>query len=296
MFIDEFEKGKHRTEILELLRGASRGSQSIRGSAGQKAVITKLAFMAWAASTESGLMKQVDQNRWIQIQMVPPDQAKMGKLRLPSVEEIQILRTKLIAASVVIGSEARVMVDTLMANRPRSIDHRICQIFAVPGAVFATMTGMPQDAAVESYKRMLNTYDQGQVEKDQDATLDTILTSPVRMHGSEKSLLSILQVANTLTAQDMVACEEILATYGMRIVEKFENGQSAKFLFIAHRVTSRTLLRGSPLEGVKIDELLLRLPAASRAIQKITGKPMRGVMVPYLLCVPAEEPDLFCST
>lgn len=296
VFIDELEKGKHRVEILELLRGASRGSQSIRGSAGQKAVITKLAFMAWAASTESGLMKQVDQNRWIQIQMVPPDQAKMGKLKLPSVEEIQILRNKLIAAAVVIGMDSRLMVDTLMANRPRSIDHRICQIFAVPGAVFATMTGMPQESAVEAYKRMLNTYDQGSVEKDQDTTLETILTSPVRMHGSEKSLLSILQVANTLSSSDMIACEELLATHGMRIIEKHENRQTLKFLFIAHRVTSRTLLKGSPLEGVKIDELLLRLPGASRAIQKITGKPMRGVMVPYHLCVPPEEPDLFCST
>lgn len=296
VFVDEFEKGRHRTEILELLRGASRGSQSIRGSAGQKAVITKLAFMAWAASTESGLVKQVDQNRWIQIQMIPPDQSKMGKLRLPSVEEIQSLRSKIIAASVVIGNDARTMVDTLMANRPRTIDHRICQIFAVPAAVFGTMTGMPQDVAVESYKRMLNTYDQGQVEKDQETTLETILTSPVRVHGGEKSLLSIIQVANCINAHDMVASEELLATHGMRIVEKFENSQATKFLFIAHRVTSRTLLRNSPLEGVKIDELLLRLPGAFRAVQKLTGKPMRGVMVPFLLCVPAEEPDLFCST
>ena len=293
VFVDEFEKGKHRTEILELLRGASRGSQSIRGTAGQKAVTTKLAFMAWAASTESGLVKQVDQNRWIQIQMVPPESAKMGKLKLPTVEETDALRNKLVAAAIVIGNDARALVDALMTARPRNTEHRICQIFAVPAAVFATMTGMPEEVAIENYKRMLNTYDHGQVEKDQDTTLEIILTSPIRMNGGEKSLLSLLRVADSSYAGDSIQCEEVLATHGIRVYEKFENGQAAKYLFMVHRTISRTLLKGSSLEGVKIDDLLLRLPGAQRAVQKISGKPMRGVLVPFALCIPEDEPDLF---
>lgn len=296
VFIDEFEKGKHRTDILELLRGASRGSQTIRGSSHQRAVVTKLAFMAWAASTESGLVKQVDQNRWIQIQMIPPDSSQMGKLRLPPVDEIDTLRNKLIAAAVVIGNDARAMVDMLMANRPKSIEHRICQIFAVPAAVFATMTSMTSEVAIETYQRMLNTYDQGQVEKDQETTLETILTSPVRMHGSEKSLLSLIQLANFGNAKESMEFTEILATHGVRVIEKIEKSVVRKFVFMVHRVISRTLLRGSPLEGVKIEDLLLRLPGAFRSIQKISAKPMRGVMIPFEACIPPDEADLFAET
>lgn len=292
VFVDEFEKGRHRTEILELLRGASRGSQSIRGTAGQKAVTTKLAFMAWAASTESGLMKQVDQNRWIQIQMVPPESARMGKLKLPSVDEVNAMRNKLIAAAVVIANDAKSLVDTLMDRRPREIDHRICQIFAVPAAVFSVMTGMPEDAAVESYCRMLNTYDHGQVEKDQDTTLETILTSPVRLPGGEKSLISILQVVAAGNSPDSVHQEGVLNTHGVRIVERFPDKQ----IFFAHRIISRTLLKGSNLEGVKIDDLLLRLPGAARSVQRISGKPIRGVVIPFEICFPAEEVDLFAET
>ncbi len=292
VFIDEFESSKHRRDILELLRGASRGSQSIRGSSDQRAVVTKLAFMAWAASTESGLVKQVDQNRWIQIQMVPPDSANMGKLRLPGVEEVNALRHKLIAAAITIGNDARLKIDFLMANRPKSIEHRICQIFAVPASVFATMTGMPNDSAIETFHKMLNTYDQGQVEKDQDTTLETILTSPIRLPGGEKSLLSLIQLADCINAKEKTSSEETLATYGVRIIEKYPR----KWIFMAHRVLSRTLLRGSPLEGIKIEELLLRLPGAARSLQRISGKPTQGIMLPFEVCIPPEEPDLFLQT
>jgi len=295
VFIDEFENSRHRKDILELLRGASRGSRSIRGSSDQKAHVTKLAFMAWAASTESGLMKQVDQNRWIQIQMIPPDSANMGKLTLPPVDEVIALRNKLIAAAIVVGGESRTMVDFLMENRPRHIEHRICQIFAVPAAVHATMIGLPREDSIENFHRMLNIYDQGQVEKDQDTTLETILTSPIRVPGGEKSLLSLIQ-ASVRPASDphhaKVDVDEILATHGVRIVEKFPH----KWVFMAHSVISRLLLRGSNLEGVKIDDLLLRIPGAIRKPQRLSGKPMRGVMIPFEACIPPEEPDLFTQT
>ncbi len=285
VFVDEFEKGKHRTEILELLRGASRGSQSIRGTAGQKAVTTKLAFMAWAASTESGLVKQVDQNRWISIQMVKPGQDKMGKLKLPNIQELDHLRNRLIAAAVVIGSEARSMVDTLMARRPKHVDHRICQIFAVPAAVFACMTGLPVDSSVDSFARMLKVFDLETLERDQDATLDVILTSKIRIGHAEKSLLSLIQQTQNQFTPGSIENEEVLATHGVRIIDKWA--------FINPKIVSRELLRNSAMEGVKVDELLMRLPGAERAMKRISGKPMRGVLIPLVVILPPDESEMF---
>lgn len=287
VFVDEFEKGKHRTEILELLRGASRGSQSIRGTAGQKAVTTKLAFMAWAASTESGLVKQVDQNRWISIQMVKPGQDKMGKLKLPNIQELNQLRNKLVAAAVVIGNEARAMVDTLMDRRPKHVDHRICQIFSVPAAVFATMTGMPLESAVDSFARMLKVFDSEGLERDQDATLDVILTSKIRMAHGEKSLLHLIQQTQNQFCSTGIEHEDLLALHGVKIIDD----KSA--VFLNPKIVSRELLRNSSLEGVKVDELLMRLPGAERSVQRISGKPMRGILIPLVVILPPEQPELF---
>jgi hypothetical protein len=286
VFVDEFEKGKHRTEILELLRGASRGSQTIRGTAGQKAVTTQLAFMAWAASTESGLVKQVDQNRWISIQMVKPGQDKMGELKLPNTQELEHLRNKLVAAAVMIGSEARTMVDALMTRRPKHVDHRICQIFSVPASIFATMTGLPFDAAVDSFARMLKVFDSESLERDQDAALDVILTSKIRRGYTERSLLSLIQQSQNQFAPGTLENEEVLATHGVRVIENTS-------VFIVPKIVSRELLRNSPLEGVKVDEILLRLPGAERALRRLSGKPMRGVLIPIVIILPPEDAELF---
>jgi len=287
VFVDEFEKSKNRTEIIELLRGASRGSQTIRGTAGQKAVTTKLAFMAWAASTESGLVKQVDQNRWIRIQMVKPPNGKMGKLKLPDISTMHELRNKLIAASVVIGADARAMVDTLMARRPQHIDHRICQIYSVPAAVFSTMAGLPIDAAVDSFARMLKTFDSEGLERDQDSAMDVILTSKIRAGGVERSLLSLIEQTQNLHRGGSTENEELLASNGVRV---FDEDITAKMVFMNPKVVSRELLRGSPLEGVKIDELILRIQGVTRSVQRINGKPMRGLMIPLNVILPDEQP------
>jgi len=288
VFVDEFEKGKNRAGILELLRGASRGSQTIRGTAGQKAITTKLAFMAWAASTESGLVKQVDQNRWIRIQMIKPTDGKMGKLKLPDIPTLDTLRNKLIAASVVIGVEAYELVDTLMARRPQDIDHRICQLFSVPASVFAAMTGLPIDSAVDSFARMVRTFDHESLERDQDTTLDIILTSKVRTGGTERSLLSLIEQTQELNRSGLIEIEELLASNGVRV---FDADITKKSVFMNHRVVSRELLKNSVLEGVKIDELILRIPGVKRSTQRVNGKPMKGLMIPLVVILPEKSSE-----
>lgn len=73
------------------------------------------------------------------------------------------------------------MVDTLMARRPQHIDHRICQIYSVPATVFATMAGLPIDAAVDSFARMLKTFDsEGLGDQDSTAGRDSDKQDPRR--------------------------------------------------------------------------------------------------------------------
>lgn len=291
VIVDEFEQGRHRKEILELLRGASRGSQTLRGTAGQKAVSTKLAFMAWAASTESGLVKQVDANRWIRIQLITPKQDRMGHLKLPNVEESAALRNRIIAAAIMIGSEARILVDALMRERPKDVDHRVCQIFAVPAAIWASMHTADFDSAVWVFGQMIRTFDQGQLEKDQESALEVILTSKIKTGHSDRSLLSILQTSHSAFAYETTANEDLLAANGIQIFQQ----EGRKHVFFVHKVVSRELLRTSSLEGVKIDELLLRLDGAFRDQRRVSGKPMRGVAIPMDLILPPEPTDLFAG-
>jgi len=300
VIVDELEKSQHRKDILRLFRSASRGSQSIRGSASQTgAVTTKVAFMAWAASTESGISDQADRNRWIMIDMIKPANNRMGKLRLPDMTTLDTLRNKLIAAAVVIGNEARGMVETLMARRPDHIDHRICQIFSVPAAVLACMAGMPHDTAVESFARMLKVFDIEGLERDQDSALDVILTSKIKAHGTDRSLLSLIEQTQSQNRDGSIQNEELLAAHGVKVfdIDKYGNPFDPKFVFMNPRVISRELLRGSNLDGVKIDELILRIPGVSRSQQRINGKSMRGLSIPLIVVLPPDpEEDLFCST
>lgn len=252
--------------------------------------------MAWAASTESGLVKQVDQNRWIRIQMVKPENGKMGKLKLPDIPTLGELRNKLIAASVVIGADARAMVDALMAKRPENVDHRVCQIYAVPAAVFATMVGLPIDSAVDSFSRMLKTFDSEGLERDQDSAMDVILTSKIRAGGVERSLLSLIEQTQNAHRGGSLENEELLASNGVRV---FDDDIADKKVFMNPKVVSRELLRSSSMEGVKIDELILRIPGVTRSVQRINGKPMRGLMIPLKAILPDEHPpasDPFLET
>lgn len=280
--IDELEKSKHRKEILSMIRGASRGSQTIRGSASQSgAVKTKLAFMAWAASTESGIADQADKNRWIMINMVKPKNSQMGKLKLPDVATLDALRDKLIAASVVIAEQCRNMIQPLVSRRPADMDHRIATIFAVPASIFAAMAGLPIDPAVDSYHRMLRIFDTGELISDHENAMDVILTSKVRAVGGERSLQSLIQQTQDLNRSGSIENEELLASNGVRVFD-----DEVKTVFMNPKVVSRELLKGSSLDGVKIDELILRIPGVTRTIQRINGKPMRGLMIPLSVILP----------
>ena len=292
--IDELEKSKHRKEILSLIRGASRGSQTIRGSASQSgAVTTKLAFMAWAASTESGIADQADKNRWIMINMVKPKNSQMGKLKLPDVQTLDKLREKLIAASVVIAEQCRDLIQPLVSRRPTDMDHRIATIFAVPASIFATMAGLPIDPAVDAYHRMLKIFDTGELVSDHENAMDVILTSKVRAPGGERSLQSLIQQTQDLNRSGSVENEELLASNGVRVfdVDKYGIAFDPKFVFMNPRVVSRELLRGSSLEGVKIDELILRIPGVVRSQQRINGKSMRGLSIPLDVVLPPDPAD-----
>src|SRR5690606_9200727 len=63
-------------------------------------------------------------------------------------------------------------------------------------------------------------------------------------------------------------------------------------IFLATKLVSGQLLRGSAWEGQKIDQLLLRLPNVVRALKRIGGRPVRGLIIPGELAEIGGEDDL----
>lgn len=141
---------------------------------------------------------------------------------------------------------------------------------------------------------MLKTFDREGLEHDQDSALDVILTSKIRVSGVERSLLSLIEQTQNTHRGGSLESEELLASNGVRV---FDDDITNKRVFMNTKIVIRELLRGSSLEGVKIDELILRIPGVIRSVQKINGKPMRGVMIPMKAILideqpPAEDPFL----
>ena len=117
--------------------------------------------------------------------------------------------------------------------------------------------------------------------------MDVILTSKIRAGGVERSLLSLIEQTQNLHRGGSTENEELLASNGVRV---FDEDINSKMVFMNPKVVSRELLRGSPLEGVKIDELILRIQGVTRSVQRINGKPMRGLMIPLNVILPDEQP------
>jgi hypothetical protein len=74
VLLDEMERSKHRSEVMELLRTSTRGGRVYRGTANQRGVRFSLRHITWSAATESGLRKEQDKNRFItmELERMPP--------------------------------------------------------------------------------------------------------------------------------------------------------------------------------------------------------------------------------
>lgn len=269
---DEFENSKQRERILEMLRASTRGDSIARGTSGQKGTTYKMRHIGWVAAIESGLQRQPDSNRFIELSLVKPDRADHGKLVLPDGLELYHLGQRLLAIAVTHAVRAKELAIRLKSTNLPEVDARTVECYAVPAAIMGLAIGYDDGGCrglLSDLCEGIDKEDQGRA--DHDELIDAILTAPI-FCGAKDGTLS---VAHILTSSSTAQYEHSLKleAAGIRLTKQ-------GLVFINHRQVSRSLFKGTPWESQKLDQLLLRVLGSKRDTQRMAGRIVRGVSVP----------------
>lgn len=283
VMVDEFEAGRNREESLEMFRASSRGDKVLRGTTGHKGMEFTLRHIVWVAAIESGLVREPDRNRFITLEAQTPTAALAGKLILPAPHVLNELGTKLLAVAVRNALSARELAVRLKSERFEGIHPRVVESYAVPAAMYAGIQQVEFQEAVGILRGLLETVDAGDsTEGDEETLLGDILSSVLRIdRGTEYTVSQALAAAKSNMDAD-----EALQRSGIDVVKYNDLTQTkegtlfGEYLFIAHTVVKRHLLRGTNWTGQSIDQILCRLPGAVRQRIRIANMRPNGVLVP----------------
>jgi len=273
---DEFEQSKARDRIFEMLRTSTRGSTLARGTADGRGTDYRLQHIAWVAAIETGLHRQPDQNRFIQLELLTAKKGKEGQLVLPDGLELYHLGQKLLAIAVSRATEARRLALSLKGMQVSGVGGRIVESYAVPAAMLAASLRMEDAAAEELLRNILNGAERDEeVEADHFEVLSAILSSTVILP-APTGRRSVSQIISRPVGRifDHDGGEQALEASGIRLFPVSGD------LFICHKQVRTGLLRGTPWEEQKIDTLLMRIKGAKRGRQRVGGRPSRGIWLP----------------
>ncbi|MGO9114254.1 MAG: hypothetical protein ACLP9L_33990 [Thermoguttaceae bacterium] len=300
--IDEFDLYKQRQQVLELFRTSSRGGEILRGTADQTGISYGVRHIAWFAAIESGDVWGQDRNRFIRLELLPPQ--NRGDLVLPGSRQLGELGRQLTVAAIWAAPRAVELAEAIRNTIVPNIHGRLVESYAVPAAMHAVLThgrDVSRDVAVETLRHMIG----GravlaiQGERDEVQLLRDILSSTVRVPeaaagiGSgtiyvERTVGQILSTAMARNGRPPLAppsstALDIVAAHGLRIVQRRDNTQR---LFVSDDVVRRQLLRDTRWHNSRIDQILSRLAGAEREQQRLAGPVRyRGLSYPWPDCL-----------
>lgn len=281
---DEFDTTKEKTEILEMIRSASRGDSTLRGTSGkQKGVGFVLRHMIWLAGITVDLKRAPDKNRFIMLELLPPAESDRGKLVLPSSDELAGMGEKLLVIAMRKVFAAKQIAAELRTTRITGVDDRIIESYSVPASMLAAVHEISINEARVILGRMVEeTRESQQQQSDQEILTEEILSARVQVQGGK--FYSVAQILNESTDdRDFEAMEThgVSVCFDRRGRKDLAEGYSEKLLFIAHRLTQRHLLRGSQWETQALDQIMKRIPGAILSRRRVAGSRQHGITIPW---------------
>lgn len=287
---DEFESGKHRDDILEMLRASSRGDRVFRGTASHRRTEFTLRHIAWIAAIESGLKREPDRNRFITLELTPPADSMAGRLICPPAVELANLGQRLLAVAVRYGLPARGMAVELKSRRYDGIHARLIESYAVPAAIVAQLLGYSGDDAAGILEKMLRTVDKSEGIADDESLLNDILGSNVDLgHGERATVGQAIAGRRTVAASEPALNQVGLCVFECEDVETPDGIINGDYLFVSHTMATRKLLRDTPWAQQSIDQILCRISGAVKSRRRFGGQNLRGVMIPMSVITGSRE-------
>jgi hypothetical protein len=302
VLIDEFDRYRQRQQVLELFRTSSRGGEVLRGTTDQAGIRYGVRHIAWFAAIESGDVWGQDRNRFIRLELRPPE--RRGDLQLPGSQELGELGRELAAAAIWAALTAVPLADSIKSTHVPGVHGRLVESFAVPAAMHAVMThgrGVSRDVAVETLERMINGRAVliGQGERDEVQLLRDILSSTVRVPEPgpggtgtvhvERTVAQILSTDTRPSGRPSLdtpngAALTSVATAGVRLYTPRDGGGTR--IFIADDIVRRRLLQDTRWSESRLDQLLSRLAGSEREQQRLDGTVRCwGLSLPWAGCL-----------
>jgi hypothetical protein len=162
---------------------------------------------------------------------------------------------------------ATAMKDTFV----QGIDSRTIEGFSVPAAMLAVAGNQDEESAKQLLHRLLANVDKGeQGRSDQDELMGDILTASVYLDPKE-GVKTVGQVLESPALRMSYSAR--LEAAGVRLLDDYS-------VFLAPKLVSHNLLRGTAREGQKIDQILLRIKGSERRPLRIGGRMTRGLVIP----------------
>lgn len=293
LMIDEFENSTHRQKILEVLRSSTRGVDIVKGSANHKVTRFHFRHIPWLSSIETGLNAAADRNRYIVLELNQRPKGSTNTLRVPPVEELEMLGKKLMVIGMRYHGAIRNYHVELKATPITGIDLRIVEAFSLPAAVLGAVSGLTLDESRELLRSSLErrfSQEDFEGESDEAALLEAIGTVLVRTPHGEFTVARLLQMFSFETLSDKqwadrtITPESCLNAIGVKRTRLSAgrgdvNIRDADGVAIALRTFS-TRLKGTRFEGMNIGEILVRLQGARRTRIPINKQILTSVVIP----------------
>jgi hypothetical protein len=303
---DEFESDAHRQRVLDLFRTSSKGSKTLRGTTDQGGAAYGLRHIAWVAAIEVGLNREPDRNRFIQLDLTRPK--NHGSLVLPRYFEMQDLGARLLATAIRNIDQAKKLADRIKSTKHSGVHGRVVESYSVPISMLACVQGQGEEMANGLMEAVFKHIDvTNDSNADEHEIVQAILASAVDLgrwgRPSVSQILSDMKGYENYDGTNGLERSGIGIVYGRRGPRGEHAGGNEEYLFFAHDLVKRFLLRSTPWEQQSIEQYLKRLPGAQPGRRRIGGANKHGVMVPmdyikaeFLGSVKDENPPEFKYT
>lgn len=276
-FIDEFDKCKHKRQVLDLARGSSRGSIVPRGTTGAQGGINfSMRNILWFGGIHINLTDAADANRFIVLKLHSVPKNRPVKLTLPSETKLRDLGLKLLAVALRCGARAMELSQQL-CRMSFQADNRVVELHAVPVAMYATALGATLEQAAESLDGTLKmTGADEEIISDEAQLLGDIFDATIMLGRGEKTRpADLIQDIDWSASQVSQFKHHALEGVGIKLL------QNPYRVFFNRDRISHELLRGTRFADVDILQILSRVPGCKSGVcQRVGGRHLRGVEIP----------------
>lgn len=270
LMIDEFEKSRHRKQILDLLRSSTRGTEMGRGTVDQKGATFHLRHIPWLSSIETGIEDAADRNRYIILELDKLPRGHGSTLRVPSEQELEQLGKSLMVIGMQYHGTIRAIHDAIRETYVPGVDRRIVEAYSLPAAVLGAVGGGDVDVCRELMQGMLAlrfTEDSvdAESESDESALVSDIAASTILVKGKTFTVAELLTMSSFDMTDVNTTPERELEKVGIRTTS-LNGGKGSREkdgVAISYgNAHLKRMLRGTRFEQMVLKDILLRIEGA----------------------------------